>query len=126
MNGSRDANGDSVTWVLELDINDGQDEAFRTFVSDMVAATQANEPGTLIYEWSLREDGRHCHVHERYANSDAAMIHLRTFAEHYQSRFFSIFTPVRCLLYGAPTDEVRGILAGLNTQYLAPAGGLAR
>ena len=64
----------NVYWVARLAIHDGQDEAFGRVVEEMCAAT-ANEEGVLNYEWSLSEDGRTCHVLERYADSDAASLH---------------------------------------------------
>ena len=47
-----------VCWMLELQVREGRDEEFRALMAEMAAATEASEPGTLDYEWSLSADGR--------------------------------------------------------------------
>ena len=60
---------DNVFWVVELAIIPGQLDAFKALMNEMVAATQADEPGALNYEWFISEDGTTCHIYERYADS---------------------------------------------------------
>ena len=56
----------------------GQVDAFRALAEEMSVAT-AKEQGVLNYEWSLSEDGKTCHILERYADSDGVRAHLDTF-----------------------------------------------
>ena len=61
----------NVYWLLELEIQAGQDKDFQGLMKEMVAATKANEPGALNYEWHTSEDGKRCHIYERYTDSAA-------------------------------------------------------
>jgi quinol monooxygenase YgiN len=115
-----------VAWMIEAEVRPGQQEALRELSREQVAHTAASEPGTLDYEWSLSADGQTCHIWERYADSAAAMVHIRTFDERYASRFFGIFRPTRVFLYGAPSAEVRQALAGLGPVMMDPLGGFSR
>ena len=45
-----------LSYSLEFNINEGQLDAFKAIASDCIAATEANEPGTLRYQWYLNAD----------------------------------------------------------------------
>ena len=75
-----------VSWILELRVQEGRESDFRALMAEMVAATEANDPGTLGYEWSASADGRACHIYERYTSA-AVMTHLVTFGERFAPRF---------------------------------------
>lgn len=115
-----------VSWLLTLNIQAGQQQAFRALMNEMVSATRADEPGTLDYEWSLTDDGTQCHLFERYADSDAAMAHLGNFGSKYADRFMAVLTPVGFTIYGTPSPAVKEALAGFNPTYLSPAAGFSR
>ena len=51
-----------VYWLLELEVQAGKEQEFRTLMREMVAATLVNESGALSYEWNTSEDGRVCHI----------------------------------------------------------------
>jgi quinol monooxygenase YgiN len=114
-----------VSWTLELELQGGSDE-FTTLMNDMVTATQTNEPGTLSYEWSTSADGKICHVYERYADSAAVMTHLGTFGEQFAGRFLEILKPIRLVVFGSPSEEVREALAGFDPTYMHAVGGFSR
>ena len=57
----------TITWNLQLAVREGQLEVLRGLMTEMVAATERDEPGTLIYEWVLADDNTTCHLYERYA-----------------------------------------------------------
>ena len=115
-----------VSWVLELDLQAGRESDFRALMAEMIAATQANEPGTLNYEWSTSADGQRCHIYERYADSAAVMTHLGTFGEKFAARFLEVLKPARFVVYGTPSAAVRNALAGFNPVYMEGAGGFSR
>lgn len=117
---------DYVSWVLELEILDGQEEAFRELMKEMVAATEANEPGTVNYEWSVDAAGKFCAIHERYVDSAAVMVHMATFGKVYAKRFLSVLAPKRMTVFGSPDEEVKKTLAALKPLYLTEVGGFAR
>lgn len=115
-----------VSWLLELTINPGRGEDFKTLVQDMVGATLAAEPGTLAYEWSTSADGTVCHIYERYFDSAAVMVHLGAFGEDFAQRFLDILVPTRFVVYGTPSPEVKEALAAFGPVYMETAGGFSR
>jgi quinol monooxygenase YgiN len=115
-----------VSWMLELNLQPGREKDFRTLMNEMVTATRANEPGTLIYEWNTSADGSVCHLYERYIDSAAAMTHLGTFGGKFAARFLEILKPVRLVLYGSPSQKVRDALAGVGAVQMELAGAFSR
>ena len=118
--------GSNVHWVLELAINEGKLDTFKTPMQEMVEATQSNEPGAMNYEWFISEDEKNCHIYERYVDSAATMIHLGNFGAKFAERFFAAVTPTRFTVYGDPSSEVREALAPFGAVHMAEFGGFAR
>ncbi len=116
---------DTVSWNLQTSVREGQLSDARELMSEMVESTRG-EAGTLGYEWFLGASGTVCHIHERYADSDAAMIHLGNFGDKFAERFLQCFEPTDLYVYGAPSDEVRATLDGLGAAYLETFGGFIR
>lgn len=115
-----------VYWVLALDIQAGKEQDFRALMKEMVEDTQANEPGTLAYEWSLSEDGKVCHIFEHYSNSAATMVHLAKFGDQYAERFFQVLSPRRFVIYGSPSQLVKNALSVFEPTYMPLAAGYWR
>ena len=115
-----------VYWILELDIQAGREADLRGLMRGMVEDTQANEPGTLAYEWSVSEDGRRCHIFEHYSNSAATLVHLAKFGEKYAERFLEILRMRRFVIYGSPSQLVKNMLAGFEPTYMQLADGYRR
>ena len=115
-----------VWWILEVRVGEGQESDFRALMAEMVAATEANEPGTLGYEWSTSADGGLCHIYERYVDCEAVMTHLTTFGDKYAERFAQVVEPFRTVVYGSPDAAVKEALADLNPIYMQPAAGFSR
>jgi quinol monooxygenase YgiN len=115
-----------VCWMLEMQVREGRGDDFRALMAEMASATEANEPGTLDYEWSLSADGRTCHLWERYADSAAALVHGAAFGTRYAARFLDVLAPTRLTLYGSPSDEVKAALAPFNPVVMQPAAGFSR
>lgn len=118
--------GSNVSWILELSVKPGREVELMALMTEMVAATGANEAGALSYEWSLSADGSTCHIFERYADSAAVLAHLVVFGEKFAGRFLELLTPVRCVVYGSPSQQVQEGLAVLNPVYMRPVGGFNR
>ena len=116
---------DNVFWIAELAIRPGQLDTFKALMNDMVAATKANEPGALNYEWFINEDSTTCHIYERYVDSAAVMVHMGNFAA-FGERWAAAVEVTRAMVYGAPSDEVKALLTGMGGTLMAPWGGFAR
>ncbi len=115
-----------VHWMLELNIKEGELQNIKTLMNEMVEATQENEPDTKNYEWFISDDGKSCHIYERYTDSAATMKHLGTFGERFAERFFAALEPTKFVIYGAPNEEVRQALAEASPLYMEQIGGFAR
>jgi quinol monooxygenase YgiN len=116
---------DNVHWVIEVNIKDGQLDAFKALANEMSKATKA-EDGTLAYEWYISDDGKHCHIYERYADSAAAMVHLANFGAKFAERFLACGEPGRFVVYGNANDDVRAGLAPMGAVHMSQIAGFVR
>ncbi len=117
---------DTVSFVLELKIKDGEIDNAKALMGEMVDATKANEPSTLNYEFYASDDGATFHTYERYADSAAMMTHLGAFGEKFAERFLAIVEPTSFVVYGDPSAEVREALAPMGAVHMARFGGFTR
>jgi len=115
-----------VYWLLELSIPAEKYETFEALMKEMVAATERNEPNTLNYEWTVSDDRTHCHIYERYRDSEAVMAHLETFGARYADRFFSCVNPERMVVYGSVSEQARAALEKAGAEFMLPWAGFAR
>ncbi len=115
-----------VYWILEVDIKDGEYAKFEALVAEIVAATEANEPGALNYEYSVSEDKKSCHILERYEDSAATMVHMSNFGKNFARRFMEVLTPKSVTLYGDPSEEVVKALAPMGVVKMTSVGGFSR
>ncbi len=116
---------DTVSWIVVLAVKPGELDAFRALMREMVAHAQT-QPGTLIYEWFVSDDGGVVHIYERYADSAAALDSSNAFGEHYAKRFMAAVDPTGLYVYGNPDDAVREAQGAVGAQFLEPFGGFAR
>ena len=117
---------DVMSWSLRMSVKEGEGEKLGPLMEEMAAATAADEPGTLTYEWFTSDDGSTVHVNERYSDSDALMVHVGNFGEKFADRFFAIFDVTGFDVYGNPSDAVREALGGMGANFLGTLGGFAR
>ena len=115
----------TVSWNLQLSVREGQLDVVRTLMDEMVAST-LEESGALGYEWFLSDDGKTCHINERYADSGAALVHAGNFGSKFAERFLACFEPTGLSVYGDPSAEARSALDGLGAVYFGPLGGFNR
>ena len=114
-----------VSWVIELDVKDGELDTFKTLMEEMVSGT-STEPQTLAYEWYIGGDGGTVHIYEKYANSESMISHVQGFLSKWAERFMACVQPTRFVVYGDPSPAARDILAGFDPIYLGPWGGFSR
>ena len=116
--------GDEIAWVVELAVRPGQLDNFRALTGEMVLVTR-HEPGALSYQRFVSEDGQIVQLYERYADSAAALAHLRTFEKMFSRRFGSLVDRKRLSVFGTPTDELKAVLDRAGATYLRPLGDFA-
>jgi quinol monooxygenase YgiN len=117
---------DIIEWVLEMRVQEGQADMVQPLLDEMVAATQANEPGALHYEYYMPEDRSTCTVLERYVDNDAVMVHLGNFGATFADRFLAAFAPERFTVYGPANDAVRAGLAAFGATHQQMVAGFHR
>lgn len=110
-----------IAWHVELAVKPGQLESFRALTGEMVELTR-RETGVLGYQRFVSDDGGTVHVYERYADSAAALAHLRNFARHFSARFGQLVERRRFTVLGRPSEELRAVLDGLGATYAQPLG----
>ena len=114
-----------VSWVIELAVKDGALDSFTELMHEMVAGT-SEEPNTLGYEWYISEDEGTVHIFEKYADSEAMIVHVTGFLEKWAARFLECVDPTRFVVYGNPSPAARELLGGFGPTYLGPWGGFSR
>ena len=119
-----DPNCRPVSYHLLLAVRDGQVDAFRSVMKEMVAATK-NEPGTLVYEWFLTADGKTCHINEHFRDTAAHAAHGEGFNK-FAERFLACVEVKEMTVFGDPEDAARERLAGLKPEYIGAIGGFRR
>jgi quinol monooxygenase YgiN len=115
-----------VSWIFELTLTKGDANDLKKLMAELVESTKNNEPGTLSYEWTLNENNNICHIHERYADSNSALLHLKTFNEKFAARLMALGDATQFVVYGDPSDELKGALEAFGGTYMSPIGGFTR
>jgi quinol monooxygenase YgiN len=116
--------GNQISWHVVLAIKQNQLDNFQALTREMVDFTQT-ESGVLNYQRFASEDGKFVHGYERYADSSAALLHLRNFATLFSERFSALVDRERFTVFGQPSHELRAELDRFGAIYLRLFGDLA-
>jgi quinol monooxygenase YgiN len=116
--------GDQISWCVELAVKPGQLDNFQALTGEMVEAAR-REHGVLAYQRFVSADCKLVLVYERYADSAAALAHLRQFEKNFAKRFSEMAERTRFTVLGNPSDELRALLDGFGARYLKPFGDFA-
>jgi quinol monooxygenase YgiN len=114
-----------VSWVVQCAVKDGQLDAFKELMEEMVAGT-SDEPGTLNYEWFISDDGSTVHIYEKYADSQATMAHVKGFMEKWAGRFMGCVDVKGFTAYGNPDEAAQKAMEPFGGKLLGTWGGFAR
>jgi quinol monooxygenase YgiN len=115
---------DQIYWVITFTVD--QMDKFKPIVERLVAATE-KEPGTLEYEYAVGDDQKTVDIFERYTNSHAAVVHVtENFGPNFSKEFMAVAKPVRFVVYGVPTDELKKTLADFRPIYMTPFNGFTK
>jgi quinol monooxygenase YgiN len=116
----------SIAIMFTGEVLPGQMDKFKQVVSRVVAAV-AEEPGTLINEWSFQPDQKTYNVLEVYQNSEAFAAH----AKHMSSTTLpnelgQVRKTLKAVVFGAPDAQLKEALARLEPVYMSPIDGFIR
>ncbi|MHA3061676.1 putative quinol monooxygenase [Acinetobacter sp. ANC 4636] len=113
-----------ITCLFSLSIKPEEMDAFKALIAQIVAATK-EEPNTLIYEYSINEEGNIVHICERY-NIDGVVGHIDDTFGPFGARFLEFATVNSLTVYGMPTAEIRKRLDAFGAVYMTPFDGFSR
>ena len=99
---------------------------FKQVVAKVTAAVAAEEPGTLMYELSLRADSKTFDVVALYQSSDAAIAHVKHVFGQFGKEIGEVQKPTGVVVYGNPTEEAKQAFGGGNAVYETPIEGFVR
>ncbi len=115
---------DEISWQVELTIAPERLDAFCSLTNEMIESARL-EGGVLVYERFLSQDGGKIFVYERYANSDTAISHLRSFQDKFADAFGRLVKRERFIVFGTPNDELKGMLSGFDATFMRPIAGFS-
>jgi len=115
----------NIALVVTGEILPGQMDNFRQLVTKLVAAV-AEEPGTLVYEFSLQPDQKTYNVMEVYQNSDAMAAHAKHMSAGFLQELAQVRKTTNAIVFGSPDAQVKEGLARLNPVYTSPIDGFIR
>ncbi|MEM6461171.1 MAG: antibiotic biosynthesis monooxygenase [Pseudomonadota bacterium] len=115
-----------IEWLFTMKINDGSRDAFEDMIAEMSDHAKENEPGTLGYQWMISEDGSRAEAHERYRDSAAGLVHMKSFNANFAGRLMELVQPTGMIVYGEPDDALREALKAARAVFMKPAAGFTR
>jgi quinol monooxygenase YgiN len=114
-----------IATTYTAEVLPGQMDKFKQLVPAIIAAT-AKEPGTLIYEWNMRADGKTFDVVELYQSSDAMIAHVNHVVPEFGKTLGEVQKTTSFVIYGSPSEAAKKAIAGFNPTYNTPIDGFTR
>ena len=116
----------SIALVVTGEVLPGQMDNFKQLVPKLVAAV-ADEPGTLVYEWSFHPDQKTYNVMEVYQNSDALIAHLKHLTStDFLKELGQVRKTTNGIVFGSPDAQAKELLARLDPVYTSHIDGFMR
>jgi quinol monooxygenase YgiN len=103
----------------------GKENAFKEVAAKVIALV-AQEPGTLMYEWSMRPDGKTWDAIEMYKDSAAVTAHVKDVVGKYGKELGQVQKEVEFYVYGAPDQQAKSTLDALKPIYTTHIAGFIR
>ena len=117
---------DNVHWIFTATVNqDISKDDVNALIAEATELTK-QEKGCLAYEWHMSEDGKSIHAYERYADSEAAMIHLSETFPKISEKVMKLTTPTGLTIYGDASDDLREAGKGLGAVHFERIGGFVQ
>jgi quinol monooxygenase YgiN len=117
----------SIHFRALVTIMKGKREEYKKLVKEMSRAVEANEPGTLHYQFYLNRDETKCIINEIYANSEATLAHINGVASQtILPKIHNVSRISRLDVYGNPSKELQKVLADVVLQTYIPFTGFSR
>ena len=114
-----------ITLLVEFAIKDGELGSYRDASTEMRAAVQEDEPGTIQYDWWLSSDGTRGFNIEAFRDSDALATHMANSAA-LVGDLIAAADVVRVEVFGELTKAGHASIEGAATGYFSSLGGITR
>ena len=114
-----------IVFVYTGEVLPGQMDNFKQLAPKVIAAV-AEEPGTLMYEWTLRPDGKSFDAVELYQSSDAAAAHVKHVLSVFGKDLGKVQKEVQFVVHGSPDESAKQVLAPLKPVYQPSIDGFTR
>ena len=100
----------------EVTIEEGKKEEYMKLIKDIIRTVEANEPGTINYQFYLDKSETECIIWETYTNSEALLAHINGVASQtILPKIHGVSKIIRLEVYGNPSDELQKVLPGTQT-----------
>lgn len=117
---------ENIFFIVEVQIKPNQFENFLKVAREMSEVVKSREPGALNYEWTISPDSTKCYILERYASTEAAMVHMKVFEEEFAEKFNEVVQMTGFTVYGKPGPELIKALGAAAEKSRVPVAGFAR
>jgi len=115
----------SIRLIVRQGIKPGKLEEFKELACQFTAGTEADDPGTLGYEWFISPDGTECFLNEFYGSSEAFLDHFAKIGPKI-GIMLEISPLLEAVVLGDPSPEAREALSKLGAKFYAPHVGFCR
>lgn len=114
-----------IAFLYTGEILPGQLDNFKQVAAKVIDAV-GQEPGTLMYEWSLRADQKTFDAVELYQSSEAAAAHVKHVGGQFGKELGQVQKEISLIVFGNPDEQAKQALPPLNPVYETPIAGFVR
>ena len=114
-----------ISYIAEFTIADGKAGEFKSKAQGYIDAVEANEPGTLGYQWYVDAAGTRCLLHETFASSEALIAHLQNVGPSLPD-LLAIAPITRTEVLGSASAAATEALAALGAVHFPHLAGFER
>ena len=102
-----------------------QMDNYKERIKRILATVAADEPGTLVFEFSVQPDGKTVDLLEMYQNADAFVAHVKNMRAKFGQEV-NLRKPGKIVVFGSPNAEMKEILARRDPVYETHLDGFMR
>ncbi len=107
-----------IGWTTTWNVKDAA--AFRTICNETSRAVEGSEPGAIVYEWFMNDDGKTAVIHEWFAGNEGAKAHLNGVAPNeYVPKLLECSELAGLQVFGNVDEELRVGLADWHPSMVA-------
>jgi quinol monooxygenase YgiN len=99
-----------------LKIRDGELDAFKQQVAEIVRLTNENDTKPLRYDWFISDDGTECEVCEAYTDADGLLAQQRYLGPA-KAKIFDFVDEHKMTFYGEPSPALAGAMKAMGVDF---------